>query len=207
MLRILVEKQLPLDLRHWLQAAADQYPAKVIAAGTVERVLEYMVDRFRAWYEEEGIAAEVFMAVSARKPSNPLDIDRRVQAVHAFTRLPEAAALAAANKRVSNILGKLQPGHQFGSVDHALLLEPAEQALAQQLEQLRDTAEAYLAKAQYGPALSCLAGLREAVDRFFDEVMVNADDSALRNNRLNLLKSLRELFLEVADISLLAVAR
>ena len=107
-LRIMVEKDLDLDLRECLELAAAQYPDGVIAQGTTEQVLDYMIERFRAWYEEESIPVEVFKAVSARKLSRPLDIQRRVHAVHAFTQLPEAAALAAANKRVSNILGKLE---------------------------------------------------------------------------------------------------
>ena len=92
-----------------------------------------MIERFRAWFEEEDIATEVFRAVSARQLSRPLDIQRRVHAVDAFTRLPEAAALAAANKRVSNILGKLEADHQFGDVSANLLQEPEEKALAEQL--------------------------------------------------------------------------
>ncbi len=206
-LRILVEKELDLDLRDCLQLAVDGYPGGVIAEGTVEQVLEYMIERFRAWYEEENIPAEVFRAVSARKPSRPLDIQRRVYAVHKFSQLPEAAALAAANKRVSNILGKLEADHPFGEVSQQLLSEPAEQALAQQLQALAGSSAALLQSEAYSEALTELASLRAPVDAFFDDVMVNAEDEALRNNRLNLLKSLRELFLQVADISQLVVAR
>ena len=133
-LRIIVEKDLDLDLRECLQLAAAQYPDGVLAEGTTEQVLDYMIERFRAWYEEENIPAEVFKAVSARNLSQPLDIQRRVQAVHAFSQLPEAAALAAANKRVSNILGKLDSAHQFGDVSTDLLAEPEEKAFLEQLE-------------------------------------------------------------------------
>ncbi|PLW70875.1 glycine--tRNA ligase subunit beta [Pseudohalioglobus lutimaris] len=206
-LRIIVEKELDLDLRDCLDAAAQQYPEGVIAAGTTEQVLDYMIERFRAWYEEEAIPVEVFRAVAARKPSRPLDIQHRVQAVHAFSQLPEAASLAAANKRVSNILGKLDAEHEFGEVNTNLLQEAAEKDLAEKLEQLSGIAQGHLEKSEYREALASLAGLREPVDRFFDDVMVNAEDTALRNNRLNLLKQLRDQFLNVADISLLVVGK
>ncbi len=206
-LRILVEKQLDLDLRHCLALAEAQYPPGVIAPGSTEQVLDYMIERFRAWYEEEDIPAEVFKAVSARKPSRPLDIQRRVHAVHAFSRLPEAAALAAANKRVSNILGKLDAAHQFNEVSADLLVEPQEKALAAELAGLEQQVQGHLDADEYTEALACLAGLRAAVDNFFDGVMVNAEDSALRHNRLNLLKTLRDQFLQVADISQLVVGK
>lgn len=206
-LRIIVEKGLDLDLRECLALAAGQFDSGVIADGTTGQVLEYMIERFRAWYEEENIPVEVFKAVSARNISRPLDIQRRVHAVHAFTQLPEATALAAANKRVSNILDKLEAGHEFGEVNADLLVEPQEKALADKLASLSEVARAHLEKDEYTEALAGLAALREPVDAFFDDVMVNAEDAALRNNRLNLLKSLRDLFLEVADISQLVVTK
>jgi glycyl-tRNA synthetase beta chain len=206
-LRIIVEKELDLDLRECLELAAAQFPEGVIAEGTTEQVLDYMIERFRAWYEEENIPVEVFRAVSARQLSRPLDIQQRVMAVHAFSQLPEAAALAAANKRVSNILGKLDPAHSFGGVSADLLQEPAEKGLQEKLSALSAVASGHLAKGEYGDALASLADLREPVDQFFDDVMVNAEDESLRNNRLNLLKALRDKFLEVADISQLVVTR
>lgn len=206
-LRILVEKNLDLDLHQCLQLAAATYPEGVIAEGATQQVLDYMIERFRAWYEEENIPAEVFKAVSARNLSHPLDIQRRVHAVHAFSQLPEAAALAAANKRVSNILGKLDSAHQFGDVSTNLLVEAQEKALFEQLGQLTMVCNGHLAEDEYTEALACLAGLRSAIDSFFDGVMVNAEDAALRNNRLNLLKELRDLFLQVADISQLVVSK
>ncbi|MEM8548376.1 MAG: glycine--tRNA ligase subunit beta, partial [Pseudomonadota bacterium] len=124
-LRIMVEKQLDLDLRECLTKAVAGYPAGVLGEDTVEQVLGYMLDRFRAWYEDQSIPVEVFRAVSARGVSRPLDIDQRVQAVNAFAQLPQAQALAAANKRVTNILGKLEAGHSFGAVEPALLAEEA----------------------------------------------------------------------------------
>ncbi|TXS93712.1 glycine--tRNA ligase subunit beta [Parahaliea maris] len=206
-LRIMVEKELDLDLRDCLQLAVDQYPAGLLAEGTAEQVLAYMLERFRAWYEEEGIAVEVFRAVSATDPSRPLDIQRRVHAVHAFTQLPEAAALAAANKRVANILGKLDAHHQFGEVSANSMVEPQEKALAEALDRVGGESAAQLEQGAYAQALAALAALREPVDAFFDGVMVNAEDETLRNNRLNLLQALRQRFLQVADISQLAVGK
>jgi glycyl-tRNA synthetase beta chain len=206
-LRLLVEKKLDLDLRQCLELAAAQYPENVIAEGTPGQVLDYMIERFRAWYEEEDIPPEVFKAVSAKNLSRPLDIQRRVHAVHAFTQLPQAAALAAANKRVSNILGKLDDNHQFGDVSTDLLIEAEEKVLSEQLQALAQTCQGHLDRDEYAEALACLAGLRPAIDAFFDGVMVNAEDRALRNNRLNLLKDLRDIFLQVADISRLVVSK
>ena len=206
-LRILVEKRLDLDLMECLDQAVAQYPASTLADGTAEQVFNYMIERFRAWYEEENIPAEVFKSVSARNLSRPLDIQRRVEAVHAFSLLPQAQALAAANKRVSNILGKLDSAHSFGNVSANLLVEPQEKKLLGCLEDLSNICRKHLEHDEYTEALSCLAALREPVDAFFDDVMVNVEDAPLRDNRLNLLKRLRDLFLEVADISLLAVSK
>ena len=206
-LRIIVEQKLDLDLAWCLDQAASGYPEGVIASGTTAQVLDYMIERFRAWFEEEDIAPEVFRAVSAMKLSQPLDIQRRVHAVDAFTRLPEAAALAAANKRVSNILEKVEEGFNYGEVSADLLVEPAEKALSSHLGELAESSGAHLASGEYTQALSSLASLQAPVDAFFDDVMVNAEDTALRHNRLNLLQNLRQLFLQVADISQLVVSK
>jgi glycyl-tRNA synthetase beta chain len=130
-----------------------------------------------------------------------------VLAVHAFAQLPEAQALAAANRRVSNILGKLESAHIFGIVSADLLVEPQENALFEKMQSLATNCQAHLDRDEYSKALACLAALRGPVDAFFDDVMVNAEDDALRLNRLNLLKQLRDLFLGVADISLLVVTK
>lgn len=206
-LRILVEKQIDVDLRECLTKAAAQFARGVIKEGTVDDVFAYMIERFRAWYEEENIPVEVFKAVTATNPVRPLDIHRRVHAVHAFSQLPEAQALAAANKRVANILGKLEAGHTFGDVSTDLLAEAQEHSLHNALHELAPVSRQYLLEGDYTAALSALAGLRDTVDAFFDDVMVNAEDAQLRNNRLNLLKQLRGEFLAVADISQLAVGK
>ncbi|WP_444945904.1 glycine--tRNA ligase subunit beta [Microbulbifer sp. VTAC004] len=207
-IRILVEKRLDLDLRELLELARDNYPRTALGEydKVVEQTLQYVLERFRARYEDQGIAAEVFMSVAARKLSRPLDIDNRVHAVNAFSQLPESGALAAANKRVSNILAKLD-GAVPSNVDEALLQEEAERALFAAVQVARTEVEPLYSDALFAEGLAGLAGLRETVDNFFDHVMVMSDDEQLRNNRLALLAQLRALFLEVADISLLVPAK
>jgi len=202
-LRIIVERELDLDLRSLLESAAAQYGDLPAQSGVAEQVLEFMLERFRAWYEEKGISVDNYLAVHALRPSKPLDFDRRVRAVAHFRTLPEAASLAAANKRVGNILGKAEQ-EVSGDIDSALLSDAAEQALAEQLTALEGQLQPLFRSGRYEEALEALAGLQAPVDRFFEEVMVMADDSAVRNNRLALLQRLRNLFLGVADISLIA---
>lgn len=206
-LRLMVEKSLSLDLKELLAKAAELHGDNITSASeTVDSAFAYMVERFRAWYEEDKIAAEVFFAVQAKQLSKPLDIHSRVQAVNAFCQLPEAQALAAANKRVSNILAKsnISGGD---TIDSSLLQESAEIALANLLQQKSAEVAPLFAANDYTATLAALASLRDPVDAFFDAVMVNADDEALRNNRLALLTQLRNLFLQVADISLLVPAK
>ncbi|WP_404344382.1 glycine--tRNA ligase subunit beta [Vreelandella venusta] len=200
-LNILVNGELNLDLRELLQVAADQHqnlPKK--ADGLVEDVLTYMLDRFRAWGQEEGISAEMYLAVRARPVTKPLDFARRLRAVKAFAQREEAAALAAANKRVSNILSK-QEHDGSTQVEASLLQEAAEKALFEAVTASQQQVAPLFAAGDYQQALDTLATLREPVDAFFDQVMVMADDDAIRRNRLALLASLQALFLEVADIS------
>ncbi|WP_375177740.1 glycine--tRNA ligase subunit beta [Marinobacter mobilis] len=204
-LRIIIERELPLDLQTCCEWAAANFD-NLSEQDTATTVVDYMLERFRAHYDEQGIGAEVYLAVHARRPTRPLDFDRRVKAVEAFRQMPEAQALAAANKRVSNILTK-QGGDSIGeAVDSALLQDAAEKALAEQVAGQADKVVPLFEQGDYGSALSSLASLREPVDNFFDQVMVMADDEAIRNNRLALLNRLRNLFLRVADISLLPTA-
>ncbi len=205
-LRILVEKNLNLDLRDLITTAATAFNDLPQQATVVENVLEYMLERFKAWYEEASIAPEVFQAVNAKALSHPLDINNRVYAVAAFSQLPQAAALAAANKRVSNILAKCEQAPK-NIINTALLTEVAEKILAAKIEALTAEVKPLFAVANYTDALTALAVLRDPVDAFFDDVMVMTEDLNVRNNRLALLQQLRELFLEVADISLLVPAK
>ncbi len=201
-LRILIECGLDLDLHALLAYAAEGLQAKVDANKVVDSVFEFMLDRMRAYAQDRGIRHDVFDAVLATRPLRPLDFERRAQAVNAFLALPQAEALAAANKRISNILKKLD-GELPDAIDNALLLEPAERELAARVQQLEAELAPLFAAGDYTAALSKLAHLREAVDAFFDKVMVMADDARLRDNRLALLNRMRALFLKVADISLL----
>ncbi|PCJ35727.1 MAG: glycine--tRNA ligase subunit beta [Cellvibrionales bacterium] len=203
-LRTLVEQGIDIDLKLALDKALSLHDKLSLSAEeTSEQVLTYMLERFRSWYEEDKIRPEVFFAVMAKSPTRPLDIHRRVQAVNGFSQLPEARNLASANKRVSNILSK-QDSEMSTTVDASLLLEPAEKALAEQLAQLSETLKPLIVDKDYSQILQQLAQLQQPVDDFFDQVMVMADDLALRQNRLAILSQLRELFLEVADVSLLA---
>lgn len=204
-LRLLVDKALDLDLRQLLEQAVAQHRDLSHAQGLVDRVLDYMLERFRAWYEDAGIPVEVFQAVNARGFSCPLDIDLRVRAVHDFYQLPQAQALAAANKRVANILSK--SGGATGQLNPALLQEDAEKALAQALDAKAREVDPLFRERGYTQALSQLAQLQQPVDDFFDQVMVMTDDDALRANRLALLQQLGDLFLAVADISQLAPSK
>ncbi len=204
-LRLLVEQQRNLDLRELLTLAYAQHSNLSEGEAVIDQVLSYMLERFRAWYEERSIPATVFQAVSAKQLSQPLDIDQRVQAVNYFRQLPEAEALAAANKRVANILAKADTVP--ADVDVSYLQESAEKALyASVVEQQKQVAPLF-ADRQYKEALTALSSLRSVVDTFFDDVMVMCDDDALKNNRLALLQQLRGLFFEVADISALAATK
>ena len=202
-LRILVEKGYELDLKKLVEFAKGNF-AELPNESVVEDVLNYMLERFKSWYEEENIPAEVFQSVSAKQLTVPLDINSRIHAVAKFYTLSEAEALAAANKRVSNILAK-QDSEPKETVDASLLQDEAEKQLAEQVSALKETVEPLIASKEYTEALTQLAQLRATVDKFFDDVMVMTDDEALRNNRLALLNQLRQLFLNVADISYLAV--
>ncbi|MCV6589224.1 MAG: glycine--tRNA ligase subunit beta [Marinobacterium sp.] len=201
-LRIIVERNLNLDLRELLSVAADSHNNLKAREGLEDTVLDFMLERFRAWYEEEGIPAEVFLSVLAVRPTRPLDFDQRVKAVSHFRSLAEADALAAANKRVSNILTK-QGADSNAAVNEGVLQEDAEKALYSALNGLQSTLDAATAEGNYRQVLESLASLRGDVDRFFDDVMVMAEDEAVRNNRLALLAQLRNRFLAVADISVL----
>ena len=201
-LRIIVEKNLSLDLQTLTEEAVRLYGDKLTNAKVVDEVVDFMLGRFRAWYQEEGHAVDTIQAVLARRPTKPADFDARVKAVSYFRTLDEAATLAAANKRVSNILAK-STDVLLDHVHASVLKEPAELKLATHLVVLRDKLEPLFAAGQYKEALVELAALRETVDTFFDTVMVMDENEAVRINRLTLLSKLRELFLQVADISLL----
>ena len=200
-LRIIVEKNLPLDLEDLVKKSAALFGDKLTNQNVVADVVDFMLGRFRAWYQDEGIAVDVIQAVLARRPTRPADFDARVRAVSHFRTLDSAEALAAANKRVANILAKAEGN--IGAIDVALCVEPAEQVLAQSVLSLAKAVQPLIAQGEYTAVLDKLASLRQPVDNFFDNVMVNAEDAKLRQNRLAILNTLQGLFLQVADISLL----
>ena len=200
-LRIIVEKNLPLDLEDLVKKSAALFGDKLTNQNVVADVVDFMLGRFRAWYQDEGIAVDVIQAVLARRPTRPADFDARVRAVSHFRTLNSAEALAAANKRVSNILAKADAA--IGEINLTACVEPAEKALAEAVLALRTEVQPLIAKGDYTAVLDKLANLRAPVDSFFDNVMVNAEDPALRQNRLAILNTLQGLFLQVADISLL----
>lgn len=201
-LRILIEKKLDLDLIKTVQFAVTQFGAKVKSAGLAEQVLEFIFDRLRARYEDEGVDVSVYLSVRALQPGSALDFDQRVQAVQAFRKLPEAAALAAVNKRVSNLLSKAE-GSIAQTVEPKYFDNANEFSLYSAIQQADQAVAPMSANRQYNEALARLAALREPVDAFFEAVMVNAEDASVRGNRYALLARLRNLFLGVADISLL----
>ena len=200
-LRIIVEKNLPLDLEDLVKKSAALFGDKLTNKNVVADVVDFMLGRFRAWYQDEGIAVDVIQAVLARRPTRPADFDARVRAVSHFRTLDSAEALAAANKRVSNILAKADSA--IGEINLTACLEPAEKALAEAVLALRTEVQPLIAQGDYTAVLDKLASLRAPVDSFFDNVMVNAEDPALRQNRLAILNTLQGLFLQVADISVL----
>ena len=200
-LRIIVEKNLPLDLEDLVKKSTALFGDKLTNQNVVADVVDFMLGRFRAWYQDEGIAVDVIQAVLARRPTRPADFDARVRAVSHFRTLDSAEALAAANKRVSNILAKADAA--IGEINLTACVEPAEKALAEAVLALRTEVQPLIAQGDYTTVLDKLANLRAPVDSFFDNVMVNAEDPALRQNRLAILNTLQGLFLQVADISVL----
>ncbi|MEY4847491.1 MAG: glycyl-tRNA ligase [Pseudomonadota bacterium] len=197
-LRIILESRFDLDLGELVAQVVKLQPVQ--QAGCAEEVLSYILERLRAHYQEAGVASEIFDAVLATGSRRPLDFDARVNAVAAFRSLPEAESLAAANKRIANILKK-SAAETAASVDVSLLQVDAERALHAALEGVSAGVEADLASRRYNAALTTLAGLRPAIDAFFNDVMVNDPDPALRANRLALVGRVRELFSGVADLS------
>jgi glycyl-tRNA synthetase beta chain len=218
-LRIVLERRLDIDLVALVatalelaradiagvaaqRAGAGQAPAAAAGGAVAAEIYDYVFERLRAHYLEGGggITAEMFDAVLERRPRSPLDFDQRLRALGAFLRLPDAAALTGANKRIANILRKAG-GAGAAGVNAALLELAEERTLAAALAAVAPPVEALLGERDYTGALMALAQLRPAVDAFFDKVMVMADDAAVRANRLTLLAGVQRLFLEVADLS------
>ncbi|MEA3119151.1 MAG: glycyl-tRNA synthetase beta chain [Paraburkholderia sp.] len=216
-LRILIEKQLPIDLVDLLRAAYGCFAGEPQVADPTDALYAFFMDRLRGMLRERGYAAGEIEAVLSLAPRRLDDVLARLDAVREFTALPEAGALAAANKRIVNILkksetetraqpdGSIKPeSNMANNIDLSLLVEDAERTLNERLDAVGPTVQAQLARRDYTRALSALAALREPVDTFFNDVMVNAEDDALRRNRLALLAALHAQMNCVADISKLA---
>jgi glycyl-tRNA synthetase beta chain len=207
-LRIIIERRLNVDLLEKIMLVKSQWTTTVDVGKNprfdsqelVEQVFDFMMERLRAYYIESGTRPDVFEAVLAQRPTRPYDFELRIRAVAAFRAMPEAESLAAANKRIRNILKQTDEPIP-GEVSADQLVEPAERALYQQLSALHGEVTPLFDKGEYTPAMQRLAGLREAVDNFFDKVMVMTDDAGLRRNRLALLARLNGLFLRTADLS------
>ena len=207
LVRILIECELDLDLNVMIEHAVDAQPkGKAAPEELCDELYTFITDRLRRYFldRDAGLATETFDAVLARAPSSLLDFERRLHAVQAFLELEPAASLAAANKRIANILR--QAGEQDdATVKEKLLKEPAEIALRAALDDARKFVAPLLEERHYAEVLTALAALREPVDTFFDDVLVMVDDKAVKSNRLALLGELRALFLDVADISRLSI--
>ena len=203
-IRIIIEKSLPLDLEELIEQSIELYGEKLSNEHCKTDALNFILGRFRAFYKEQNVATEIIQSVENLKPTRPLDFDLRIKAVEEFVTLPASKALSASNKRVQNILKKQKKSFSGEVLISDLLVEDAEKALAELVLEKEKTLTPLFEAGNYSTALLQLAELKESVDEFFDKVMVNAEDEALRNNRLLLLSKLRDLFFEVADISVLS---
>ena len=201
-IRIIIEKQLDLNLATLIEESIQLFEGKLVNENTADNVLDFIMGRFRAFYQEQGIALDVIQAVLAKKPSSPLDFDKRIKAVSFFGELEEAETLAAANKRVGNILAKFD-GQLYESFNVELASEQAEKELADVFNSISLKVTPLMAKKDYQAALSELAQLKAPIDTFFDNVMVMSDDESVKVNRLTLLNEIRNSFFAIADISVL----
>ena len=202
LIRIIIEKDLNLDIAILVNESIKLFSDKLINKNTAENVIDFVMGRFRAYYQEKKFNIDVIQAVLAKKPTAPLDFDKRIKAVSYFRDLVEAEALAAANKRVGNILAKFD-GELYEIFNDDLAEEGAETLLATVYSDINNTIIPLLAEQDYQAALTELAKLKAPIDNFFDNVMVMSDDEAVKINRLTLLNQIRNSFLAIADISVL----
>ena len=207
LLRTIIENQLILDVPVLLRQSAKLFPQQLFSSAemlenTCDSVYKFMLDRLKGYFSEQSISSDVFDSVLALTPAQPFDFSRRIEAVAKFKQLDAAESLAAANKRITNILKKVK-GQLPEQLNSDLLVEPAEQHLAEQLSEVSEKIAPLISAAEYTQALTELSKLRAVVDKFFDDVMVMVEDEALKNNRIALLNQLRGQFMQLADLSLL----
>jgi len=201
-IRILIEKELEVDFKTLAEFSAEQFGDKLTNENAINDVVDFMLGRFQAHYQEQGIKVEMIRAVEQKRPTSALDFERRLKAVVDFAQLDAAVSLAAANKRVNNILSK-NAANFFAEIDNALLSDTDEQNLVAAISALESKVTEAFDNGEYAVGLTELAQLREPIDNFFDNVMVMADDEAVKNNRLAILGKLQGLFMFTADISVL----
>lgn len=205
--RITLECRLDLDMAHWFQRALHGLDDQLkVGDKTLEELLDFLFDRLAAYYADQGVSREIFLAVMALRPTRLLDFDARIRACQEFAALDEAQALAAANKRIGNILAKADAGAIADSVSTSLLEGGAETALWEAMHAVSDKLAPLMDAREYRAALVTLAALRAPVDTYFDDVMVMVDDETLRANRLCMLRDLKRMFDQIADIAQLARA-
>jgi glycyl-tRNA synthetase beta chain len=202
-LRIIVENKLDLDLFACIEVTLGEFGSLEAEPNTAQKVFDFMLERFRSWYSDEGIPSNIFQSVMEIQPRKPYDFARRIQAVSSFVKLDESSSLAAANKRVSNLLDKVDAASLSTEVRESLLIDDAEKLLFQQLHEKELSTASMFDAGDYTSGLAELTELKDSVDRFFDDVLIMCDDESLQNNRLALLQRLRNIFLKVADISFL----
>ena len=202
LLRTIIEHKLVLNVPQILKQSASLFPESIYAEKACDPIYKFMLDRLKGYFADQGISSDVFDSVIALTPAEPYNFACRIHAVNQFKQLEAAESLAAANKRIANILKKLK-GTIPTEIDPSLLVEQAEKNLAEQLTSVSARVKPLLEQSLYTEALSELSALREVVDEFFDGVMVMADDEALKNNRIALLGQLQGQFMQVADLSLL----
>jgi glycyl-tRNA synthetase beta chain len=200
-LRIMLEHALPLNLKDLLSTAKERLSESITEDSVVDEVYHFMLERLKGIYAEQGLQSDLYEAIVVTEPETLIDFDKRIKAVAHFQTLSEAASLAAANKRIGNILKKSATNDLPNAANEALFDSEHESALYNQVQQLSSLVTPLFESGDYEEALRHLSQLKDPVDLFFDNVMVMADDPAIRNNRLALLNQMRGLFLQVADIS------
>jgi glycyl-tRNA synthetase beta chain len=202
LIRIIIEKGLDLDVADLVSKSNEFYGDKLSNESTQQQVLDFILARYKAHYQEQNIAIDVIQAVLENAPTAPLDFEKRIKAVSHFKTLAAAETLAAANKRVGNILAKFD-GQLYSAFDPSLIQDPAEGDLASIFDGLNIKVAPLMAAKDYQAALTTLAEIKKPIDEFFDKVMVMADDEKIKINRLTLLNQIRNSFLAIADISVL----
>jgi len=202
LIRIIIEKDLDLDIAELINESISLFADKLSNDNTADNVIDFVMGRFRSFYQEKQFSVDVIQAVLAKKPTAPLDFDKRIKAVSYFRALPEAETLAAANKRVGNILAKFD-GDLYSAFNDSLAEEEAEKSLAAIYSEIESKISPLLADKDYQSALTELASLKTPIDNFFDNVMVMSDVEQVKTNRLTLLNQIRNSFLAIADISVL----